>query len=64
MKIKIKMMKNEIEIRDYFKKHKTVLTIYSMHSYRIQDINFEQNPFIDVDSREDSSNQIFKNKLI
>ena len=32
------------EIRDYFKKHKTVLTIYSMHSYRIQDINFEQNP--------------------
>ena len=52
------------EIRDYFKKHKTVLTIYSMHSYRIQDINFEQNPFIDVDSREDSSNQIFKNKLI
>ena len=32
------------EIRDYFRKHKTVLTIYSMHSYRIQDINFEQNP--------------------
>ena len=32
------------EIRDYFKKHKTVLTIYSMRSYRIQDINFDQNP--------------------
>ena len=33
------------EIKNYFKKHKTVLTIYgSLRSYRIQDINFDKNP--------------------
>ena len=33
------------EIKEYFKYHKTVLTIYgSMRSYRIQDIKFDQNP--------------------
>ena len=33
------------EIKEYFKYHKTALTIYgSMRSYRIQDIKFDQNP--------------------
>ena len=32
------------EIKNYFKKHKTVLTVYSLRAYKIQDINFDKNP--------------------
>ena len=43
------------EIREYFKSHKTVLTVYgSMRSYRIQEINFDKNPI--------NTNISYKNK--
>jgi PHD/YefM family antitoxin component YafN of YafNO toxin-antitoxin module len=65
LKVNCSLKDIEEEIKEYFKRHKTVLTTYgSLRTYRIEDITFDKNPKNTVIKMKDIENRIVNVPII